>query len=215
MGVLLLRPELSLLNRFAFAATRFRYRWTILSPEAPAIRLAVASKAASNFSRAVRSASDRAPSPTHQFHHPQRTLLAKCTRVLKKEAAGPDAQQHLEQHLSRSSLTIIGASRGLEGRKTVKLELPRAVSSFWTGEDVNWPKRKMILAFLYPTPDLPDDTPLEHVRFSTRIRNALEAGGLRTVGQVRAATNVELLNFQDLDPGSVRHLREVLGARKK
>ena len=43
MGFLLL-PELSLLNRFAFAATRFRYRWTIFSPQAPAIRLAVASR---------------------------------------------------------------------------------------------------------------------------------------------------------------------------
>ena len=32
MGFLLL-PELSLLNRFAFAATRFRYRWTIFSPK--------------------------------------------------------------------------------------------------------------------------------------------------------------------------------------
>ena len=71
MGFRLL-PELSLLNRFAFAATRFRYRWTIFSPEAPAIRLAVASRAASIFSRTIRSASDRAPvPPCTQFHHPQ------------------------------------------------------------------------------------------------------------------------------------------------
>ena len=62
MGFLLL-PELSLLNRFAFAATRFRYRWTIFSPEAPAIRLAVASTAASIFSRTIRSASDRTQLP--------------------------------------------------------------------------------------------------------------------------------------------------------
>ena len=46
--------ELSLLNRFAFAATRFRYRWIILSPEAPAIRLVVASTPASIFSRTIR-----------------------------------------------------------------------------------------------------------------------------------------------------------------
>jgi hypothetical protein len=63
-----LRPELSLINRFAFAATRFRYRWTILSPETPVIRLAVASRAASIFSRTISSASRRA----HQFHHAQR-----------------------------------------------------------------------------------------------------------------------------------------------
>jgi hypothetical protein len=27
--------------------------------------------------------------------------------------------------------------------------------------------------FLYPTPELPDDTPIDHVRFATRIRNVL------------------------------------------
>jgi hypothetical protein len=58
-----LRPELGLINRFAFAATRFRYRWTILSPETPVIRLAVASRAASIFSRTISSASRRAPLP--------------------------------------------------------------------------------------------------------------------------------------------------------
>jgi hypothetical protein len=55
--------DLSLLSRFAFAATRFRYRWTTLPPEAPVIRLAVASRAASIFSRTISSASRRAPLP--------------------------------------------------------------------------------------------------------------------------------------------------------
>ena len=36
-----------------------------------------------------------------------------------------------------------------------------------------------------PTPELPDDTPIEDVRFSTRIRNVLAAAGLTTVGEVR------------------------------
>jgi DNA-directed RNA polymerase alpha subunit len=67
--------------------------------------------------------------------------------------------------------------------------------------------------FLYPAPELPDDTPLERVRFSTRIRNALEFGGLKTVGEVRAASDVVLLSFQDLGHGSVRHLRETLGLK--
>ena len=69
--------------------------------------------------------------------------------------------------------------------------------------------------FLYPTPELPDDTPLEHVRLSTRIRNALEVGGLKTVGEVRTASDAELLSFQDLGEGSVRHLREALGLKAK
>src|SRR6476620_2044108 len=58
-----LRPELGLLNRFAFVATRFRYRWTILSPDPLAIRLAIASSAASIFSRTISSASHRALLP--------------------------------------------------------------------------------------------------------------------------------------------------------
>jgi hypothetical protein len=66
-------------------------------------------------------------------------------------------------------------------------------------------------AFLYPAPELPDDTPLEHVRFSTRIRNALQFGGLKTVGDVRAASDAVLFSFRDLGHGSVQHLRETLG----
>ncbi len=70
-------------------------------------------------------------------------------------------------------------------------------------------------AFLYPASELPDDTMLERVRFPTRIRNALEFGGLKTVGEVRAASDAALLSFQDLGKGSVRHLRETLGLKTK
>jgi hypothetical protein len=34
-----------------------------------------------------------------------------------------------------------------------------------------------------PTLELPDDTAIEDVRFSTRIRNVLAAAGLKTVGE--------------------------------
>ena len=40
------------------------------------------------------------------------------------------------------------------------------------------------------------DTPLERVRFSTRIRNALELGGLKIVSEVRTAADAVLLSFQ-------------------
>ena len=73
------------------------------------------------------------------------------------------------------------------------------------GEEMN--------AFLYPAPELPDETPLERVRFSTRIRNGLKFGGLETVGEVRSASDLVLLSFQDLGPGSVRHLRDTLGLK--
>jgi len=63
---------------------------------------------------------------------------------------------------------------------------------------------------LYPTPELPDHTPIENVRFSTRIRKALDAAGLKTVGEVREASDKTLLSLQDLGHGSIAHLRETL-----
>jgi DNA-directed RNA polymerase alpha subunit len=64
---------------------------------------------------------------------------------------------------------------------------------------------------LDPTPELPDDTPIENVQLPTRIRNVLAAAGLKTVGEVRETADETLLSFQDLGPGSVAHLRETLG----
>ena len=65
--------------------------------------------------------------------------------------------------------------------------------------------------FLYLTPELPDDTLIEDIRFSTRIRKALNAASLKTVGEVREASDATLLSLQNLGPGSVAHLRETLG----
>jgi len=48
-----------------------------------------------------------------------------------------------------------------------------------------------------PTPELPDDTPIGEVELSTRIRNVLEAAGLKTVGEVREISNEILLSFND------------------
>jgi DNA-directed RNA polymerase alpha subunit len=62
-----------------------------------------------------------------------------------------------------------------------------------------------------PTPELPDDTPIEDVRFSTRIPNALAAARLKTVGEVRETADETLLSFQNLGPDSVTHLRKTLG----
>jgi DNA-directed RNA polymerase alpha subunit len=62
-----------------------------------------------------------------------------------------------------------------------------------------------------PTPQLPDDTLIEGVRFATRIRNALNAAGLKTVGEVREMSDATLLSLQYLGHSSVAHLRETLG----
>ena len=64
---------------------------------------------------------------------------------------------------------------------------------------------------LYPAPGLPDETPIVNVRFSTRITNALNAAGVKTVGEIRQASDATLLSYQDLGASSVARLRETLG----
>ena len=64
---------------------------------------------------------------------------------------------------------------------------------------------------LDPTPELPDDTPVDRVRFPTRIKNVLAVEGLKTVGEVRETHDEILLTFPDLGPRSVVHLRITLG----
>ena len=64
---------------------------------------------------------------------------------------------------------------------------------------------------LHPAPELPDDTPIDKVQFSTRVRNAISAAGWKTVGEIREASDTTLLSLQDLGRGSVSHLRKTLG----
>jgi DNA-directed RNA polymerase alpha subunit len=67
---------------------------------------------------------------------------------------------------------------------------------------------------LYPAPELPDDSPIDNVRFSTRIRIAVTAAGWKTVGEIRQASDATLFSIQGLGKGSVAHLRETLGLSK-
>jgi DNA-directed RNA polymerase alpha subunit len=64
---------------------------------------------------------------------------------------------------------------------------------------------------LEPTPELPDNTPIREVRFPTRIKNALFASGLKTVGEVRKMSDEALRSFPDFGNASISHLRETLG----
>ena len=64
---------------------------------------------------------------------------------------------------------------------------------------------------LNPAPELPDHTPIDNVRFSTRIKNAVTAAGWKTVGEIREASDATLLGLQELGKGSVADLRETLG----
>jgi DNA-directed RNA polymerase alpha subunit len=46
---------------------------------------------------------------------------------------------------------------------------------------------------LDPAPELPDNTLISQVQFSTRILNGLAAAGLETVGEVREASDEMLM----------------------
>ena len=60
-------------------------------------------------------------------------------------------------------------------------------------------------------PELPDDTPVANVRFATRIRKALHAAGMKTIGDVREVSDTALLSLPDFGSGSLSYLREALG----
>jgi DNA-directed RNA polymerase alpha subunit len=60
-------------------------------------------------------------------------------------------------------------------------------------------------------PDLPDDTLVEMVRIPTRIRNALQFAGLKTIGEVRDTPDATFASFPNLGPGSIKWLRERVG----
>ena len=64
---------------------------------------------------------------------------------------------------------------------------------------------------LYPALGLPDETPIASVRFSTRVTKALNAAGVKTVGEIREASDATLLSFPNLGAGSIACLRETLG----
>ena len=63
----------------------------------------------------------------------------------------------------------------------------------------------------YPAPELADGTLILNVRFSTRIRQALNAGGMKTIGEIREASDAKLLSLPEFGKESVAHLRQTLG----
>lgn len=67
------------------------------------------------------------------------------------------------------------------------------------------------MTIIEPTPELPDDTPLESVRVAMRIRNVLTAAGMKTVGEVRETPDRSLLSLPELGKGSLTYLRQQLG----
>ncbi len=66
------------------------------------------------------------------------------------------------------------------------------------------------LVMLDPIPELPDNTPISDVELPARIRNVLAAAGLKTVGEVREASDELLLSVDDIGKAFIL-LRETLG----
>ena len=54
---------------------------------------------------------------------------------------------------------------------------------------------KQIGMLIYPTPETPDDTRIEDIRFPTRVRNALAEIGLKTVDEIRESSDVGLRKY--------------------
>jgi hypothetical protein len=50
-------------------------------------------------------------------------------------------------------------------------------------------------SMLFPARELADNTPIDHVRFRCRIRNALNAAGRKAIGEVRETSADALLSF--------------------
>ena len=62
-----------------------------------------------------------------------------------------------------------------------------------------------------PSPELPDDIPIASVELPPKVRHALTAAGLRTVGKIRETPDTEILRIQDLRENSLALLRKTLG----
>jgi len=64
-------------------------------------------------------------------------------------------------------------------------------------------------------PNVPDDTLLETVRLPTRIRNAVNYAGIKTVGELRETTDESLVSIPNLGNGSIKWLRKRVGRARR
>lgn len=62
-----------------------------------------------------------------------------------------------------------------------------------------------------PSPELPDDMPIAGVELPAKVRQALIAAGLRTIGKIRETSDTEILRIQHLEQSSLNFLRDTLG----
>ena len=65
--------------------------------------------------------------------------------------------------------------------------------------------------FLYPTPELPDDTEINQVQLPTRIRTVLNKAGFKTVGEIRKSSDADILRLHRSGPALIAFLRKAFG----
>jgi hypothetical protein len=112
----------------------------------------------------------------------------------------------------RKSLRVSGAQEAMSDRDDAQKAFQKNRERL---REARLAREALAGPMLYPAPELPDDTRLDNVRFSTRIRNAVTGAGWKAVGEIREASDATLWGLQDLGPGSVAHLRETLGLPSK
>ena len=115
-----------------------------------------------------------------------RALVAWNLRQIRVNRGLSQKKLAFDAGIDRS---YVGGLERQEENPTVDLldRLAKALSSR--------PEERPAGPILYPAPELPDDTPIENVRFSTRIRNAVTAVGWKTVGEIREASDATLLGL--------------------
>lgn len=62
-----------------------------------------------------------------------------------------------------------------------------------------------------PSPELPDDMPIASVELPPKVREALVAAGVKTVGEIREMPDKDMQRIPDLGKSSLALLRKTLG----
>jgi DNA-directed RNA polymerase alpha subunit len=79
------------------------------------------------------------------------------------------------------------------------------------GENAERQQEERKLVMIDPSPELPDDMPVASVELPPKVRQALIAAGLRTIGKIRETSDTEILRIQHLGQSSLNFLRDTLG----
>src|SRR6202790_2014083 len=125
----------------------------------------------------------------------------------KDKGEMPDDEKSTDPGLSaaeRKALRVRGAQEAIADHE-------EAQTAFHENRERLRKERLVREATEGPMLELPDDTPIERVLFSTRIQNALRAADLKTVGEVREISDETLIGLPDFGRGSLSDLRKKLG----